>query len=225
MAKINRRLTGYYDDYVRLFKIVIIGDSGVGKTNIITRYTRNEFDLSLKSTIGVEFSTKKVNINDKIIKMQFWDTTGQERYRAITSSYYRGVHGIVLVFDISNYASFENINNWINEINSNCELNIPILLIGNKLDLEIKRQVPKEKAIELSNKYNFIFIETSALSGENIQISIDELINKIYSMHGEKKINNQIENKTTNSDENKTINLNKSSNNPINNSKKELNCC
>jgi len=225
MDKINRRLTGCYDDCDHIFKIVIIGDSGVGKTNIITRYTRNEFDLSLKSTIGVEFSTKKVNINDKIIKIQFWDTAGQERYRAITSSYYRGVHGIVLVFDISNYASFENINNWINEINSNCELNIPILLIGNKLDLEIKRQVPKEKAIELSNKYNFIFIETSALSGENIQISIDELINKIYSMHGEKKINNQIENKTTNSDENKTINLNKSSNNPINNPKKELNCC
>lgn len=209
--KSNNNLYDYDEKYEYLFKIVILGDSGVGKTNLITRYTRNEFNLNLKSTIGVEFCTKSIVVDDKIVKIQFWDTAGQERFRAITSSYYRGTHGIIVVFDITNSNSFDNVENWMQEIYNNVKKNIPILLVGNKSDLEHKRVIPIEKSIELANKYNLQFVEMSALSCKNINSGIQELIKNVYKKNCENKNlnqNNDLEKKNIyNQSNKKTIKL------------------
>ena len=126
----------FNDDFDYLFKVVIIGDSNVGKTNILSRYNRNEFTVNSKSTIGVEFMNKYVDFDNNVIKLQLWDTAGQERYRAITSAYYRGAHGIIMVYDITLYKSYENIKKiWIPQIKDNLAFNIPIILVGNKNDL------------------------------------------------------------------------------------------
>lgn len=171
------------DEYDYLFKIIILGDSGVGKTNILSKYAHNEFNIESKATIGVEFHTKLFNYENKKIKLQFWDTAGQERYRSITHSYYKGVHGILVVYDISNLSSFNHVNSWISEIYSNVRTSIPILLIGNKSDLDYKRVVKKELATEFVAKHNLIFIETSAMIGTNINEGIEEIVKKIYELN------------------------------------------
>merc|ERR1712211_36727 len=129
------------DDYDYLFKVVIIGDSGVGKSNLLSRFTRNEFHLDSKSTIGVEFATRSIQHDGKIIKAQIWDTAGQERYRAITSAYYRGAVGALLVYDISKQATFKNVERWLTELREHADNNIVIMLVGNKSDLKHLRAV------------------------------------------------------------------------------------
>ena len=109
-------MTTTSDDYDYLFKIVLVGDSGVGKSNLLSRFTRNEFSIDSKSTIGVEFATRGVMMDDKTIKAQIWDTAGQERYRAITSAYYRGAVGALLLYDLSKHLSYENANRWLQEL-------------------------------------------------------------------------------------------------------------
>ena len=104
--------------------VVLIGDSGVGKTNLLSRFTRNEFNLESKSTIGVEFATRSVQVDSKTIKAQIWDTAGQERYRAITSAYYRGAVGALLVYDIAKHATYENVTRWLKELRDHADLNI-----------------------------------------------------------------------------------------------------
>ena len=118
------------DDY--LFKVVVIGDSGVGKSNLLSRFTRDEFNLESKSTIGVEFATRSVSIEGKMIKAQIWDTAGQERYRAITSAYYRGAVGALIVYDITKDTSFENVEKWLAELKENASTDITMMLVGNK---------------------------------------------------------------------------------------------
>merc|ERR1712130_254203 len=120
------------DEYDYLFKVVLIGDSGVGKSNLLSRFTRNEFNLDSKSTIGVEFATRSIQVDNKTIKAQIWDTAGQERYRAITSAYYRGAVGALLVYDISKQVTFENVERWLNELRDHADNNIVIMLVGNK---------------------------------------------------------------------------------------------
>ena len=127
------------DDY--LFKVVVIGDSGVGKSNLLSRFTRNEFNLESKSTIGVAFATRSCNIEGKMIKAQIWDTAGQERYRAITSAYYRGAVGALVVYDITKEASFQNVEKWLSELRENATADITMMLVGNKTDLASERQV------------------------------------------------------------------------------------
>merc|ERR1712188_108651 len=134
------------DDYDYLFKVVIIGDSGVGKSNLLSRFTRNEFHLDSKSTIGVEFATRSIQHDGKIIKAQIWDTAGQERYRAFTSAYYRGAVGALLVYDISKRLTFENVDRWLTELRDHADTNIVIMLVGNKCDLRPQRQCPTEEA-------------------------------------------------------------------------------
>ncbi|KAJ9067220.1 Rab GTPase ypt31 [Entomophthora muscae] len=123
------------DEYDFLFKVVLIGDSGVGKSNLLSRFTRDEFNLESKSTIGVEFATRNVQVEGKSIKAQIWDTAGQERYRAITSAYYRGAVGALLVYDVTKHNTFENVNRWLKELRDHAESHIVILLVGNKSDL------------------------------------------------------------------------------------------
>lgn len=134
------------DEYDYLFKVVLIGDSGVGKSNLLSRFTRNEFNLESKSTIGVEFATRSIQVDGKTIKAQIWDTAGQERYRAITSAYYRGAVGALLVYDIAKHLTYENVERWLKELRDHADSNIVIMLVGNKSDLRHLRAVPTDEA-------------------------------------------------------------------------------
>uniref|UniRef100_A0A4W5NBS1 Ras-related protein Rab-25 n=1 Tax=Hucho hucho TaxID=62062 RepID=A0A4W5NBS1_9TELE len=140
------------DEYDYLFKVVLIGDSGVGKSNLLSRFTRNEFNLESKSTIGVEFATRSIQVDGKTIKAQIWDTAGQERYRAITSAYYRGAVGALLVYDIAKHLTYENVERWLKELRDHADNNIVIMLVGNKSDLRHLRAVPTDEACAFAGK-------------------------------------------------------------------------
>lgn len=126
--------------------MILIGDSGVGKSNLLMRFTRNEFNMDSKSTIGVEFANRTITIDSKTIKAQIWDTAGQERYRAITSTYYRGAYGAFIVYDIAKASSFENVETWLTELREHASPDIVIMLVGNKSDLRHVREVTTEQA-------------------------------------------------------------------------------
>jgi len=168
------------DAYDLLFKLIIIGDSSVGKSNILTKYLKDEFDPNSKATVGVEFGTKKLKIKNKNLKIQIWDTAGQERYRSITSAYYKGAKGALIVYDITRKNTFENIDKWISDIKSNGDENVCIIIIGNKSDLEDKREVIKDEGIQKAKSFKAAFMETSALSGDNISKAFDEIIEQIF---------------------------------------------
>lgn len=146
----------YYD---LIFKMVIIGDSGVGKSNLFSRYMHNTFNLSSKTTIGVEFGAKKLHIQGRSVKAQIWDTAGQERYKSITSAYYKGAKGALLVFDLTSQESFDAIDKWLSDVKNEGDPQIIIILIGNKSDLiedrQVKHEVARAKAENLG-KQNMI---------------------------------------------------------------------
>jgi len=168
------------EEYDYLFKVVLIGDSGVGKSNLLSRFTRNEFNLESKSTIGVEFATKSIQAEGKTIKAQIWDTAGQERYRAITSAYYRGAVGALLVYDISKHSTFENVERWLKELRDHAEQNIVVMLVGNKSDLRHLRAVETEEAMTFSEEHNLAFIETSALDASGVDTAFQRILTEIY---------------------------------------------
>ncbi|XP_053448481.1 ras-related protein Rab-13 isoform X2 [Nycticebus coucang] len=132
--------------YDHLFKLLLIGDSGVGKTCLIIRFAEDNFNNTYISTIGIDFKIRTVNIEGKKIKLQVWDTAGQERFKTITTAYYRGAMGIILVYDITDEKSFENIQNWMKSIKEHASAGVERLLLGNKCDMEAKRRVQKEQA-------------------------------------------------------------------------------
>ncbi|WVZ17593.1 hypothetical protein V8G54_010575 [Vigna mungo] len=173
-------------DYV--FKVVVIGDSAVGKTQILSRFAKNEFCLDSKSTIGVEFQTKTVTINAKLIKAQIWDTAGQERYRAVTSAYYRGALGAMLVYDITKRQSFDHVARWLEELRAHADSSIVIMLVGNKADLVEQRMVPTEDAVEFAEDQGLFFSETSALSGDNVESAFLKLLEEINSVVSKKAL-------------------------------------
>ncbi|KAL9553869.1 Ras-related protein ric2 [Mucor bainieri] len=182
----------YDDEYDYLFKLVLIGDSNVGKSNLLSRFTSNEFNLESKSTIGVEFATKNLEIDAHTVKAQIWDTSGQERYRAITGAYYRGAVGALLVYDITRSSSFQNVEHWLKEIRDHADPNIVIMLVGNKLDLsESSRQVTTEQGGALAEQEGFLFIETSALDATNVDKAFSAVFDAIYSNLPKKQANNQ----------------------------------
>jgi small GTP-binding protein len=168
------------EEYDYLYKVVLIGDSGVGKSNLLSRFTRNEFNLETKSTIGVEFATRSIRTEGKTIKAQIWDTAGQERYRAITSAYYRGAVGALLVYDISKHSTFKNVSRWLTELRENADRNIVIMLVGNKSDLRHLREVPTEEAKAFSETNKLSFIETSALDSTNVELAFQNILTEIY---------------------------------------------
>ncbi|KAG0172491.1 Ras- protein Rab11D [Apophysomyces sp. BC1015] len=168
------------DEYDYLFKLVLIGDSGVGKSNLLSRFTTNEFNLESKSTIGVEFATKNIEIDKSTIKAQIWDTSGQERYRAITGAYYRGAVGALLVYDITRPSSFQNVMHWLKELRDHADPNIVIMLVGNKLDLTESRGVRSEEGGSLAEQERFLFMETSALDATNVEQAFATVFNTIY---------------------------------------------
>jgi Ras-related protein Rab-11A len=175
-------------DYDMIFKIVIIGDSGVGKSNLLSRYLKNEFSLDTKSTVGVEFATQKLEIQNFKVKVQIWDTAGQERYKSITNAYYKGAKGALLVYDITKKETFENIDKWIFELKRNGDEDLTLVLIGNKCDLESQREVCKSIGNDKAMLYNCAFIETSALSAENVNKAFTLMINEIFNKF-HKKLN------------------------------------
>ena len=168
------------DEYDYLFKIVLIGDSGVGKSNLLSRFTRNEFDLESRTTIGVEFATRSVPVDNKTIKAQIWDTAGQERFRAITNAYYRGAVGALLVYDIAKHLTYENVERWLKELKDHADANIVVMLVGNKCDLRHLRAVPTEEAKLFAEKNELFFIETSALDSTNVEESFQSIVRQIF---------------------------------------------
>lgn len=175
-------------EYDYLFKIVLIGDSGVGKSNILSRFTKNEFCLESKSTIGVEFATKTLQIEGKTIKAQIWDTAGQERYRAITSAYYRGAVGALLVYDMTKKQTFDNVQRWLRELRNHADSNIVIMLAGNKSDLTHLRVVQQEEAQSMAEKEGLSFLETSALEATNVENAFQTILSEIYQIISKKAL-------------------------------------
>jgi len=167
-------------NYDYLFKVVLIGDSGVGKSNLLSRFTRGEFNQDSKSTIGVEFATRSINVDGKTVKAQIWDTAGQERYRAITSAYYRGAVGALLVYDIAKHATYVNVTRWLKELRDHADSNIVIMLVGNKSDLKHLRAVPTEEAKAFASENGLSFIETSALDASNVESAFQHILTEIY---------------------------------------------
>ena len=168
------------DSYDLLYKIIIIGDSNVGKSNILSRYTKDQFQGNSKATVGVELGTKFVKVEGVGAKLQIWDTAGQERYRSLTSSYYKGCHGCFIVYDITNEASFHSISTWYEQAVKEAGKDISIILVGNKCDLENERKVSKEQGEEQAKTMNASFFETSALSKVNIDDIFNEIVNNIF---------------------------------------------
>ena len=166
-----------------LLKYIIIGDSSVGKSNILLRYVHNSFNPEFLTTIGVEFGAKNIEINKKIFKIQIWDTAGQENFRSITIAYYKNSVCALIVYDITNRSSFENIISWIEDCKGQSPKSIFIILVGNKNDLENERQVSYEEGLEFAKNNNIVFFETSAKTGKNIselfQTSAIEINKKI----------------------------------------------
>lgn len=163
------------NEYDYLFKLLIIGDSGVGKSSLMNRFSDNIFTESYINTIGVDFKIRTINMDGKMIKLQIWDTAGQERFRTIVSSYYRGAHGIMIVFDITDKETFMNVRMWCEEIKKHAAPNVRTMLIGNKADFNTKRQVDFTEAKEFADNMNMTYFETSAKTALNVEKSFYEL--------------------------------------------------
>lgn len=157
-------------EYDYLFKLLLIGDSGVGKSCLLLRFADDTYTESYISTIGVDFKIRTIELEGKTIKLQIWDTAGQERFRTITSSYYRGAHGIIVVFDVTDQESFNNVKQWLHEIDRYACQNVKKLLVGNKCDLASKRAVSTETAKELADSLGIQYLETSAKNSTNVSV-------------------------------------------------------
>jgi len=173
-----------YEDFDILFKLLLIGDSGVGKSCILVRFVDNTFEEDQVCTIGVDFKVKMMEVQDKKINLTIWDTAGQEKFRSLTSSYYRGTNGIILVYDVTNRESFDNIEMWIGEVNMYTSNITPVkLLVGNKIDKE-DREVSREEGENLAKEKGMVFIETSAKTKVGIQQAFEEIVQKIIDEKG-----------------------------------------
>jgi len=163
-----------------LYKIILIGDSGVGKSSLLSRFARDEFLLDSKPTVGVEFSTKSIQHEGDTVTAQIWDTAGQERFRAIARAYYRNAVGALLVYDISRRSTFENAGQWLGELRSHADANIKVLLVGNKSDLKHLRAVETDEAAAWAEQHNLAFIETSALDSTGVNAAFRLILLEIH---------------------------------------------
>ncbi|KAK8808498.1 hypothetical protein WA158_008399 [Blastocystis sp. Blastoise] len=156
-------------EYDYLFKLLLIGDSGVGKSCLLLRFADDAYSDSYITTIGVDFKIRTVDIDGKTVKLQIWDTAGQERFRTITSSYYRGATGIIIVYDVTDQDSFNNVKQWLHEIDRYANENVNKLLVGNKCDLTAKKVIGYETAKEFADSLGIEFVETSAKNATNVE--------------------------------------------------------
>ena len=171
------------DVYEMMLKIVIIGDSAVGKTNIMSKYINNEFHEDSKATVGVEFGDKFFDVEGHKIKAQIWDTAGQERYKSITNAYFKGAKGALVVYDITRKVTFNSVDKWIADLRASADKKVNIILIGNKSDLENIREVTKDEGLEKSKALGVAFMETSASNGDNIDKAFDVMIKQVYNIY------------------------------------------
>ena len=179
-------------EYDYLFKLLLIGDSGVGKSCMLLRFADDTYTESYISTIGVDFKIRTISLDGKTIKLQIWDTAGQERFRTITSSYYRGAHGIIVVYDVTNRVSFDNVQRWLTEIDKYARENVNKLLVGNKADAAENdmtiRQVEFDAGEKFAKDRDIPFLETSAKTGTFVDTAFlmmaHEIKNKMTSVPG-----------------------------------------
>ncbi|CAD8050614.1 unnamed protein product [Paramecium sonneborni] len=165
--------------YNYLFKFIIVGDTSVGKSCLLLQFTDSRFRNEHDPTIGVEFGARNLKINDKQIKLQVWDTAGQESFKSITRSYYRGSIGGILVFDVTSRKSFENLQKWNQEIQGYACDKIEMVIVGNKIDLDERREVKTEEAKNYAQKQGFTYFETSAKTGENVDNVFETMANQV----------------------------------------------
>lgn len=188
LATLNGQNMGSDEAYNFVFKVVLIGESGVGKSNLLSRFTKNEFNHDSRTTIGVEFSTRTVQLSGFTIKAQIWDTAGLERYRAITSAYYRGAVGALLVYDITKHLTYESVERWLKELYDHADPHIVVMLVGNKTDLESERSVPTEEAKDFAEKKDILFLETSALESTNVEAAFTNVLAEIHKKVSSKEV-------------------------------------
>ena len=174
-------------DFDYLFKVVIVGDSGVGKSNILLRFTENNFSFSFHPTIGVDFKIKTFKHENFTIKLQLWDTAGQERFKNVANTYYKGAHAVLLVYDITNPVTFKNLETWINEVEKYADCLLERLLIGNKCDLDDQRKVSQSEAKDFAKKIGVNFLETSAKDTINIEEAFQCLVRESIEAVNKKK--------------------------------------
>ena len=179
-------MTNVPNKFDHLFKILIIGESGVGKTCFLLRYAENSFVANHLLTIGIDFKIKVIEIEGKSIKLQIWDTAGQDRFRTITKTYYKGSHGVILVYDVCDERSFGNVKNWVNQIEQNAKSSICKVLVGNKCD-KAERVITEEQGRKLAEEYNMKFYETSAKTGQNVEETFTYLTREILKIYKNKE--------------------------------------
>ncbi|GAB1603057.1 ras-related protein Rab-18A-like isoform X2 [Argonauta hians] len=171
-------------DILTTLKILIIGESGVGKSSLLLRFTDDTFDPEQASTIGVDFKVKTLAVDGNKAKLAIWDTAGQERFRTLTPSYYRGAQGVILVYDVCSKQSFSKLDAWLNELETFATKHDLIkMLVGNKIDKE-RREVSKEEGLKFARKHHMLFIEASAKTREGVQCAFEELVEKIIQTPG-----------------------------------------
>ena len=194
------------DDVDILIKVVIVGDSSVGKTNLLSRFVNNSFNQNSRNTIGVDFSAVDLSINGQNIKAQFWDTAGQEKYRSIASAYYKNAQGIIITYDVTREQTFNNVISWYNELREQGEPDVEIILIGNKIDLESERKVTLDQGAELAREKGMFFMEVSAKTNQEdcvenaFKILLEEIVKKseermkesrVYDIQNVQKVNDR----------------------------------
>ena len=199
------------DDYDFIFKVLLLGNSDVGKSSLLLRFVDSVWNESFVPTIGVDFKVKTLDIGEKRVKMQIWDTAGQERFRNVVATYFRGSNGILLIYDITSRESFKNLESWLIEIEKNASENVLKILIGNKNDLENERVISKEEGQDFANRYSMQFIETSAKMDTNVSeafLTLAKLMNE-FNSNGKTKEKKKAENKKLNASFGKDLNKKK----------------
>ncbi|EFC48692.1 rab family small GTPase [Naegleria gruberi] len=183
--------SGNVEEEIRYsYKLIVIGDSGVGKSSLIVRAAHNKFNLNTKPTIGVDFASKEIQIKGNTVHAQIWDTAGQEKYQAVMPAMYRGAQGCMVVFDITNKESFDNAGKWANQLIKYGDQECKKVLVGNKCDLNHLRQVSIEEATEYAKSIGSAYMETSALNAHNVELAFNTIMNEIHSKTPPKNIVN-----------------------------------